>query len=115
LSLKHKALLTYQKLLAFHLHDANPDALIDADIDRIQFVNNNSVHPDKEELYFNAIDHIARQYDNYPAAAQAWYLLAAYYNAKANEYKPYGDSTQRLARIKAKEICEKVFKAKRTK
>ena len=112
LSLKHKALLIYQKLLAFHLHDAKPDALIDADIDRIQFVNNNSVHPDKEILYFNAINHIANQYETHPAAAQAWYLLAAYYNIKANEYKPYGDTTERFTRIKAKEICEKVLKQK---
>ena len=111
-SLKHKALLIYQKLLAFHINDAKPDALIDADIDRIEFVNNNSVHPGKEELYFNAINHIARQYENYPAAAQAWYLLAAFYNVKANEYKPYGDTTERFTRIKAKEICEKVLKQK---
>jgi hypothetical protein len=40
----------------------------DADIDRIEFVNNNSVHPNKEELYFNAINHVARQYENHPAA-----------------------------------------------
>ena len=31
MSLEHKALLIYQKLIAFHLNDANPDALIDAD------------------------------------------------------------------------------------
>jgi hypothetical protein len=35
LSLQHKALLIYQKLLAFHLRDAKPDALIDADLQRI--------------------------------------------------------------------------------
>ena len=98
--------------MAFHLNDVKPDALIDADIDRIEFVNNNSVHPNKEDLYFNTINHIARQYENHPAATQAWYLLAAYYNIKANEYKPYGDSTERFTRIKAKEICEKVLKQK---
>jgi len=112
LSLKHKALLIYQKLLAFHINDTKPDALIDVDIDRIQFVNNNSVDPNKKELYFNAINHVASQYENYPAAAQAWFLLATYYYLKANEYKPYGDSTERFSRIKAKEICEKVLKQK---
>ena len=112
LSLKHKALLLYQKLLAFHLHDAKPDALIDADINRIEFVKLNSVHPDKDKLYFNAINHVAKQYDDHPAAAQAWYLLAAYYNNKASSYKPYGDTTERYSRIKAKEICEKVLKQK---
>src|SRR5258705_13597589 len=110
LSLQHKALLIYQKLIAFHLHDAKPDALIDADIQRLEFVKSKSVHPDKDQLYFTAINHIAQQYQNLPAAAQAWYLMANYYNEKANEYKPYGDTTHRFDRIKAKEICERVLK-----
>ena len=76
LSLQHKALLIYQKLVALHLKDVKPDALIDVDILRIQFVNSKSVHPDKDMLYFNAINHVANQYGNLPAAAQAWYLVA---------------------------------------
>ena len=112
LSLKHKALLLYQKLIAFHLRDAKPDALIDTDIDRIEFVKNHSVHPDKDQLYVKALDHLAKKHDNHPIAAQAWYLLAAYYHAKANTYKPYGDTTERFSRLKAKEICEKILKQK---
>ncbi len=109
LSLQHKALLIYQKLLAFHLNDAKPDALIDADIQRIEFVKTKSVHADKDKLYFNSIENIAKRYGNLPAASQAWYLLAAYYNEKAGSYKPYGDTTHRYDRLKAKEICEKVL------
>jgi hypothetical protein len=111
-SLQHKALLVFQKLIAFHLNDAKPDALIDADIKRIEFVNRRSTHPDKDNLYFNAISHIARQYENHPAAAQAWYLMAAFFDQKANTYKPFGDTTQRYARVKAKEICEKILMQK---
>ena len=111
-SLQHKALLIYQKLLAFHINDAKPDALIDVDILRIGFVKENSVHPEKDRLYFDALNHVARKYDNIPAAAQAWFLLASYYNEKANEYKPYGDTTNRFARIKAKDICEKILQHK---
>ena len=109
LSLEYHALLIYQKLIAFHLKDAKHDALIDADIQRIEFVRNKSVHPDKDQLYFNAINHIAHQYEKIPAASQAWYLVAAYYNQQADAYKPYGDTTHRYDRIKAKEICEKIL------
>jgi len=112
LSLSYQALLIYQKLIAFHLKDAKHDALIDADIQRIGFVKNKSAHPDKDQLYFNTINHIAHQYENIPAAAQAWYLVAAWYNQHADEYKPYGDTTHRYSRLKAKEICEKVLKNK---
>ncbi len=109
LSLEHKALLLYQKLLAFHLHDAKPDALIDADLLRLEFVKGKSTHPDKDKLYFDAITHIANQYAGIPAAAQAWYLIAAWYEQKASQYKPFGDTTHRYARIKAKEILEKIL------
>ena len=109
LSLQHKALLIYQKLIALHGNDARPDALIDADLQRIEFVKTKSTHPDKEKLYFNAISQIANQYPALPAASQAWYLVAAWYEQKAAEYKPYGDTTQRFARIKAKEILERVL------
>jgi hypothetical protein len=109
LSLQHKALLIYQKLIAFHLKDAKQDALIDADLHRIEFVKENSTHPNKEELYFNAIKHITQQYENLPAASQAWYLLAKWYEQKAGEYKPYGDTSNRFSRIKAKEICERIL------
>ncbi|MEI9943497.1 MAG: alpha-2-macroglobulin family protein [Chitinophagaceae bacterium] len=112
LSLQHKALLIYQSLIAFHIKDAKPDALIDADLQRIEFVKNKSVHPDKDQLYFTSLNHIANQYGNLPAAAQAWYFIASYYEEKATAYKPYGDSTHRLSRIKAKEICEKVLAQK---
>jgi hypothetical protein len=109
LSLQHKALLLYQKLIAFHLDDKKSDALIDVDIQRILFVKTKSVHPDKDQLYFNAINHLANQYANLPAASQAWYLLAAWYEQKAATYDPHGDTTQRFARIKAKEIAEKIL------
>ena len=109
LSLQHKALLLYQQLIAFHLRDTKPDALIDADLLRIAFVKGKSTHPDEDQLYFNSINHIANKYQNNPAAAQAWYLLAQYHNEKADSYKPHGDTTQRFSRLKAKEICEKIL------
>lgn len=109
-SVQHKALLIYQQWIAFHLNDTKPDALIDADLQRIAFVKEKSVHPDKDQLYFNAINHIAQQYQATPAATQAWFLLASYYEQQAATYKPYGDTTHHYDRIKAKEICEKILK-----
>ena len=111
-SLQYKALLVLQKLIAFHLNDSKPDALIDADIERIEFVNEKGVQPNKKELYLAALNHIANQYKNYPAAAQAWYLIASQYNEDASGYKPFGDTTHRFERIRAKEICENVLQQK---
>jgi hypothetical protein len=112
LSLEYKALQIYQKLIAFHLPDTKVDALIDADIQRIVFVKEKSVHPDKDKLYFDALSQLARHYGKQPTAAQAWYLLAKYHNEKADTYKPYGDTTHRYERIKARDICLDVLKQK---
>jgi len=90
LSLHHKALQLYQHLLAFHIKDAKADALIDADLMRLSFVKDKSVHSDKEALYLKALQQIADKYGDLPAAAQAWYLIAATYNEKASEYRPFG-------------------------
>ena len=119
LSLEQKALLLYQQLIAFHINDAKPDALVDVDIARIQFVNEKGVQENKKELYLLALNHIAHQYENLPtgqagipAASQAWYLIAAQLNEDANTYQPYGDTTHRYDRVKAKEICERVLTQK---
>lgn len=111
-SLQHKALLLLQKLIAFHLNDAKPDALLDADIERLEFVNEKGVQQNKKELYFEALNHIVYQYENYPASSQAWYLIAQQYNEDASEYKAFGDTTHRFDRIKAKEICENILQQK---
>jgi hypothetical protein len=112
LSLHYKALLVYQELIRFHINDAKHDALIDVDLQRLAFVRNKSVHPDKDQLYLNAINHVANQYGNLPAASQAWFMIASYYENKALLYKPFADTTNRYARVKAKEICEKIVAQK---
>ena len=61
LSLHHKALLLYQRVLAFHLNDNKPDALIDADLQRIEFVNLYSTNENKLELYRTALNHLINQ------------------------------------------------------
>ncbi|HYC41046.1 MAG TPA: alpha-2-macroglobulin family protein [Chitinophagaceae bacterium] len=111
-SLQHKALLLYQRILGFHLADQTPDALIDADIQRISFVFERSVHPEKDRLYVKALEHITAKFSGAPAADQAWYLMARHFENKAATYRPYGDSTHRLDRVRAREICQRVLQQK---
>lgn len=110
LSLQYKALLIYQDLIRFHLNDQKPDALIDVEMERIQFVYDNATMDDKEELYKNALENIIGKYSSNPVAAQASYLLARYYNGLASGYHPQKDTSHRFDKIKAKEILEKIVK-----
>ena len=116
-SLYHKALLIYQKLLAFHLNDQTPDALIDADIQRLQFAQQHGVMEDKDNLYKKALGTITGQYPNIPAAAQAYYLIAQLHANKAPSYDPlkYDDkdaSSPKGEYIIAANICRQVLQQK---
>jgi uncharacterized protein YfaS (alpha-2-macroglobulin family) len=112
LSLQQKALTIYQSLLRFHINDVNPDAFIDADINRISFVYNQAVLPDKKNLYLSALNNIVSRYRNHSTAEQALYLVASTYNNDGSAYQPYGDSSHRWDIKKAKEICEQILQQK---
>ncbi len=106
-SLHYYAVVIYQKLLSFHAADAKPDALIDADIDRINFMKQYGVMDKKDELYRKALQNIVDDYPNNPAAAQADFLLTQeIYNIAITE-----NSAQKKYTIKyAKELLENIYK-----
>ena len=111
-SLELKSLHLYQGLLAFHLNDTDPSALLDADIKRLTFVYRKSVNPLKDSLYYQSLERITQKYSDLPAASMAWYLMAAFLEEKASGYQPYGDSTHRFSRVKARNILERILRQK---
>ena len=104
-SLHYKALLIFQDLLAFHTDDAKPDDVIDADIERLNFMKQYGVMVNKDELYIAALQNIANQFSNNAASAQASYLIAQQIFDKANPNQKNVD-TARYSVRKAKEIAE---------
>ncbi|WP_205512250.1 alpha-2-macroglobulin family protein [Longitalea arenae] len=112
LSLQFKALQLYQRLLQFHAGDAKPDALLDADIDRIQYVYNHATMENKEALYTKALEQIGNTYGLIPAATQAWYLLAQWHTIQARQYDPLKGEAYRDEYLKAVNICDKVLAQK---
>ena len=109
LSLHFKALQLYQRILEFHLKDNKPDALVDADIDRLEFVYAHGVIANKEELYKSALEKLTAAHRNSPAASQAWYLLAQVHANKARQYDASRDTMYRFEWIAARTIIEKVI------
>src|SRR5687768_11694324 len=115
LSLHHRALKLYQVIIAFHLKDQKPDALIDADINRLEFVRNFGTIANKDEMYKKALEKLIATYGEDPSSAYAYYHLAAWYIQKAAEYTPFGDTTYRHAYIHAKKIIDKAMSLKPSK
>ena len=109
-----KALKLYQQVLAFHLNDQKKDALIDADIDRLQFVKNFGVHPGKDALYISALEKIITGREKNPEIAPALISLSSWYLEKGQSYDANVDTTGRYHLNKAKELAGQVvaFKQK---
>ena len=68
-----QALRIYQRILATHMSDARPDAFIDADLQRIEFVYRNAVFGEKKKAYEAALSNLYMWNSNNPAAAEVWY------------------------------------------
>ncbi|MEO8415287.1 MAG: alpha-2-macroglobulin family protein, partial [Ginsengibacter sp.] len=109
-SLHHKAITAFQTLLAFHEPDAKPDALIDADIERINFVNQYGVMENKEELYIAALKNIDRDYGNNPISAQASFMIAQEVYNKATQAAQQQDSSSVYTVRQAKEMLDAMIK-----
>jgi hypothetical protein len=109
-SLHHKALLIFQKLLFFHEKDKNPDALIDADIKRIQFVNQYGVMQNKDALFINALKNISEKYGSNPASARATFLISQTIYNKAIEANRNKDSSSIYTVRKANGILDNIIK-----
>ncbi|HEU4469627.1 MAG TPA: alpha-2-macroglobulin family protein [Flavisolibacter sp.] len=110
LSLQHKALLVYQELLALHLSDQQPDALIDVDIDRLAFVYERSVLENKDSLYKAALEHIIKRYPKNPEIKGAQHLLATWHYNRGERYNPLTDTNYRYEKIIARTILEEAVR-----
>jgi hypothetical protein len=109
-SLVWKALLLYQDLLRFHQKDARPDALIDADLNRLLFARQHAVTDDPEQAYQSALRQIISVYPQQLPVAQAYFLLAQSYHNLGNPNVSGPDSAYRWDLNKALAIYDKIVR-----
>ncbi|MCW3086232.1 MAG: hypothetical protein JWP12_3598 [Bacteroidetes bacterium] len=110
LSSKFYAIRILQDLTAFHLHDENPQALIDVDLKRLQFVKNKSVSEIRDSLYLTSLQQLEQKYTADPASAEINYGIAKVYMAKAAKYNPQQSEENKGYNKQALEVCESVMK-----
>lgn len=73
---KYKAIALYQALLRFHEHDANPAALLDADLARIVYGHSIAEGDRKDERYKSALQRLIAGTDNHEILSRAFAALA---------------------------------------
>lgn len=108
-SLQQKAILLLQDILKFHISDANHEALIDADLLRLDFVNNNGVMDGKEKLYEEALRNVEQKYPDNPVAAQATFLRGQIYLQRGRSYEPFTKTDDQYEIKRAKELFEVLY------
>ncbi len=103
------SLQIFQQLLSFHLNDSNKVALVDLDLERLEWVNQQGIIPNKEALYQKALYAITEKYSNNPVAANAWVVIARSLIQQAEHYQTFGDTTNRWDYVAAKKIIDKTI------
>lgn len=85
-SLQLKTLKIYQNLIAFHLQDQTPEALIDIDIQRLLFVYGKATFPDRESVLLNTLQHAAQTYKEHEASTLYTYEIATKHYEHGQEF-----------------------------
>ncbi|MDZ7742661.1 MAG: MG2 domain-containing protein [Bacteroidota bacterium] len=109
-SLKYQAILLLQDLIAFHLEDENPAALVDVDLKRLEFVRQHIAgisNPD--ELYLQAMQYLREKYAENQASTMVLYQMALLHEKLGNQFDAYLAPQYRLDLKKAVELCEEAI------
>lgn len=102
----------YQQLIAFHLDDKNPAALIDADVKRLEFVHSVSAAPATDSLYTEALHTLQTRFSTSPESTKVAFALAQFYYQQPTFILPLKDqATSPTNNRKAAEICREAIQA----
>jgi hypothetical protein len=109
LSLKFYALEILQDLVAFHINDKDPAALIDANLKRLIFVYQNTTLENKDELYIRNLEDFEKEYNKSSASADISFHIANHYFREGNKYNPLQSDDHKWEIKKAADKCKEAI------
>ncbi|PIF00917.1 MAG: alpha-2-macroglobulin [Maribacter sp.] len=109
-SLQSKALLLYQQLLGFHLANKNTQALVDVDLDRLKFVQQHAVFPNKEQYYLEVLQNSVTETAPDEVSALYKYEIASLYYQWGNTYNPETNKNHQWKLKEAAALCDSIIK-----
>lgn len=111
LSFSYQTLKTMQTLTKLHLNDADPRALIDVTIRRLQYLSEHSTLENASELQLEALQKMEKQYQGREGYEMIALALGKYYNNRADKYSENLHPEYKDDYIKAVEWYEKTIAA----
>ena len=106
LETKYYALNIMKDLTVFHKNDVDPNALIDIELLRLDYIYNNSQNSKKDTLYFNSLKALQTKFPTNERVTEIDFRIANWYLQKASNYKPLEGDNYKWYKKTAKEICE---------
>lgn len=106
LSTKYYATHILQGLLAFHENDSNPAALIEDDLERLNFVRKYATTSINDSLYLGALLSLEKRFIKYPSSAEVSFSIAALYNEKAASYDGRKSEDNKWFAKNALNVCQ---------
>jgi len=103
------SLRLFQQLIAFHMNDANKDALIDVDLERLRWVKDHITIDESQALYINALQQLADAYPTDQRTTAVYMVLATELQDQGRNYQPWGDTTYRWNNVKALQVIDKAL------
>jgi uncharacterized protein YfaS (alpha-2-macroglobulin family) len=87
-SFDYYALTLIRDIIKFHINDTIPEALIDVDLKRFDFIYSNSNLDYKDSLYLNALKYLEEKYSSLNYSAEISYRIALHYYNNIESYEP---------------------------
>ncbi len=111
-SLRYNAVIILQNLTRFHMKDlpSQPAALVDVELKRLQFMRDKSIVPDKDQLYFSALQSLEKRFTGHPSSALVSYEIAQWYRARGQEWKEGDPTDHRWSIKKSVDIAKDVIR-----
>ena len=104
-----QSLEIFRELLSFHRNDADKNALVDADLKRLQWVHDQGNFPGKDSIYKETLQRVADQFPKTEASVGAWLQMANLEIQKARNYNALNDTTNRYRYNAAEKIIQKAL------
>lgn len=112
LSLHFHGIKVLQEWLNFRLtNTSQPEALINADFQRLHFVYSFSVHTEKDSLYLAALQNLEKKNLSVPYSSYISFQIARFYFDQSTKYDAFNKETEKYKdyRKKAFEICKNII------
>ncbi|WP_233265898.1 alpha-2-macroglobulin family protein [Formosa sp. L2A11] len=108
-SLEFQALKIYQNLIAFHLKDKNPEALVTVDIERLLFIKDKAVFKNKEALLIQAFQEASKKQNNTLASAYYDLEIAKIWKIQGDKFDAKSNTTERWKLKDAIALCNTII------